>query len=907
MSILVKITDLNLAGKRVLLREDYNVPIRNGEVGDDTRIRASLPTLKQLMNTGAKIIIISHLGRPTEGKFDEASSMAPVARCLSSLLGKEVRLIRDWLNGIELGECEVVLCENARFEIGEKANDEELSRRMAELCDVYVNDAFATAHRAQASTSGVVKYVPVACAGPLLIRELKTLSKILRNPAKPIVAIVGGAKVSTKLTILESLSEKVDQLIVGGGIANTFLAGTADMGDLLASLGIDQSNAFNECPRELVLRRLFERPELAGIWRITHWAYSEPSDLWVVSRGKIAGHLMSSQGVRQGDPLAMLLFALVVHHLYRDTLDTVNQGIAEKSKDIVQSVAIADDIHFMGRPLRVIAAYDVFSKLATAAGLRINASKSKFLWKHPTRLAEEAQKALDARGIERVKVLKIFGTPTGRPDLVSKMCCDIVHKHARFWGAVLHPRLPHQHAHLLLRFSGIPRMNFLMRTVAPSLLAPALKQFDAIILGSVLAKLRIPCDSLPTAALKQIILPVRRGGAGLRSMERTHPAAYLGSFSRASYYLARLKFGGKLVTPSDNRLTLEIATCLRFIRRSVPASKLDSPLSPLLPPAEEGGLGDGLKTALGFFQARPALQEQLQRTLTKEVEDTYADCLVLESSPRDRARLLSCSGRWASVALTTLPLHSSLTIPDSDFEIFWRLRHGLKPIDSLPDSCSCGADMTVSGHPEHAMFCQKMNKTLHYMRHNMIRDAVSRVFSSIGAYTDSRCAAYEFIDGKTLDLAIFFADNSLALDMRVTSPTCDSHVLKAQRRLGAATAAEHEKESKYGDEVRAWGGNMDFSPFVLESYGAFGTSAQAVCKLAGTAADQLPTGWDCGEAVASCIAAAAVALHRGNGMAVRSCCRMASKALSGAGPGRPRGSKDRVPRRPGSGLRYLLH
>ena len=226
MSILVKITDLNLAGKRVLLREDYNVPIRNGEVGDDTRIRASLPTLKQLMNTGAKIIIISHLGRPTEGKFDEASSMAPVARCLSSLLGKEVRLIRDWLNGIELGECEVVLCENVRFEIGEKANDEELSRRMAELCDVYVNDAFATAHRAQASTSGVVKYVPVACAGPLLIRELKTLSKILRNPAKPIVAIVGGAKVSTKLTILESLSEKVDQLIVGGGIANTFLKAT---------------------------------------------------------------------------------------------------------------------------------------------------------------------------------------------------------------------------------------------------------------------------------------------------------------------------------------------------------------------------------------------------------------------------------------------------------------------------------------------------------------------------------------------------------------------------------------------------------------------------------------------------------------------------------------------------------
>jgi phosphoglycerate kinase len=223
VSILIKITDLNLAGKRVLLREDYNVPIKNGEVEDDTRIRASLPTLNQLMETGAKVIIISHLGRPTEGKYDDAYSMAPVARCLSSLLGKDVKLVKDWLKGIELGESEIVLCENARFETGEKSNDEELSRRMADLCDIYVNDAFATAHRAQASTSGVVKYVPIACAGPLLITELKALSKILRDPAKPIVAIVGGAKVSTKLTILESLSGKVDQLIVGGGIANTFL------------------------------------------------------------------------------------------------------------------------------------------------------------------------------------------------------------------------------------------------------------------------------------------------------------------------------------------------------------------------------------------------------------------------------------------------------------------------------------------------------------------------------------------------------------------------------------------------------------------------------------------------------------------------------------------------------------
>lgn len=223
MSDLIKITDLDLSGKRVLIREDYNVPIKDGQVEDDTRIRATLPTLKQILEAGAKIIILSHLGRPREGVYDEKFSLAPVAVCLSGLLGKAVPLIKQWVDGIDPGDHDIVLCENVRFEKGEKANDDELARKMAALCQVYVNDAFATAHRAQASTHGVAKYVPVACAGPLLITELKTLSTVLRDPARPLLAIVGGSKVSTKLTILESLSEKVDQLIVGGGIANTFL------------------------------------------------------------------------------------------------------------------------------------------------------------------------------------------------------------------------------------------------------------------------------------------------------------------------------------------------------------------------------------------------------------------------------------------------------------------------------------------------------------------------------------------------------------------------------------------------------------------------------------------------------------------------------------------------------------
>ena len=223
MSDLVKIADIDLAGKRVLVREDYNVPIKDGKVVDDTRIQASLLTLQQILDANAKVMIMSHLGRPEEGKFDDSFSLQPVATRLSELLGINVPLVKDWLEGVSFDKDNIILCENVRFEIGEIDNDDDLARKMARLCDVFVNDAFATAHRAQASTSGVAKYAPVACAGPLLINELKALTKALRDTVKPLVAIVGGSKVSTKLTILTSLSEKIDSLIVGGGIANTFL------------------------------------------------------------------------------------------------------------------------------------------------------------------------------------------------------------------------------------------------------------------------------------------------------------------------------------------------------------------------------------------------------------------------------------------------------------------------------------------------------------------------------------------------------------------------------------------------------------------------------------------------------------------------------------------------------------
>jgi len=217
-------TDLDLTGKRVLIREDLNVPIREGVVTSDTRIRAALPGIEFALAAGAKVIVMSHLGRPTEGEYDQQYSMAPVAKHLGELLGQPVRLEQSWTNGLEQANGELVMLENVRFNPGEKKNDHTLAKGYARLCDIFVMDAFGTAHRAQASTHGVAKYAPVACAGPLLARELDALEKAIANPAAPVVAIVGGSKVSTKLLVLETLADKVDQLIVGGGIANTFLA-----------------------------------------------------------------------------------------------------------------------------------------------------------------------------------------------------------------------------------------------------------------------------------------------------------------------------------------------------------------------------------------------------------------------------------------------------------------------------------------------------------------------------------------------------------------------------------------------------------------------------------------------------------------------------------------------------------
>lgn len=283
----IKMDEVDLSGKRVLIREDLNVPIADGKITSDVRIRAVLPTIKKALETNAAVMLMSHLGRPVEGEPDAKYSLKPVADQLSSLLGANVKLVTDWIDGVDVEPGQVVLLENVRFLEGEKACDEDLSRQMATLCDVFVMDAFGTAHRAQASTFGVARFATVACAGPLLVAELAALKKALEKPARPMVAIVGGSKVSSKLTVLASLADIVDQLIVGGGIANTFIAAAghdvgkslyeADMVDMARKLAANKEDrAAIPVPVDVVTAKEFSAEAAAEIKSISDIA---PDDL----------------------------------------------------------------------------------------------------------------------------------------------------------------------------------------------------------------------------------------------------------------------------------------------------------------------------------------------------------------------------------------------------------------------------------------------------------------------------------------------------------------------------------------------------------------------------------------------------------------------------------------------------
>ncbi|RLM28216.1 phosphoglycerate kinase [Brenneria alni] len=328
----IKMTDLDLAGKRVLIRADLNVPVKEGKVTSDARIRASLPTIEIALKQGARVMVTSHLGRPTEGEYNEEFSLLPVVNYLKDKLSAPVRLAKDYLDGIDVAEGELVVLENVRFNKGEKKDDEVLSKKYAALCDVFVMDAFGTAHRAQASTHGVGKFAPIACAGPLLSGELEALGKALGNPARPMVAIVGGSKVSTKLTVLDSLSKIADQLIVGGGIANTFVAAQGhNVGKSLyeADLIPEAKKLLETCdipvPTDVRVATEFSETAAATLKSVTAIKDDEQIlDLGDVSAERLAEILKSAKTILWNGPVGVFEFPN-----FRKGTEIVARAIAE--------------------------------------------------------------------------------------------------------------------------------------------------------------------------------------------------------------------------------------------------------------------------------------------------------------------------------------------------------------------------------------------------------------------------------------------------------------------------------------------------------------------------------------------------------------------------------------------------
>ena len=378
----IKLTDLDLAGKRVLIRADLNVPVKDGKVTSDARISASMPTIEHCLKAGAAVMVMSHRGRPEEGVADEENSLQPIADDMSAKLGKEVRLVKDYLdNAPQVVAGEVVLLENVRFNAGEKKDNEELAKKYAGLCDIFVMDAFGTAHRAQASTHGAGKFAPVACAGLLLAGELDALNQALANPARPMVAIVGGSKVSTKLTVLEALSEKVDQLVVGGGIANTFLKASGhpvgkslcedDLVDTAKSLmeKMTARGATIPIPTDVVVGKNFDENEPAVLKKADEVADDEMIfDIGPDSAKELAEIISKAGTIVWNGPVGVFEF------------DQFGEG----TKTVSMAIANADGFSLAGGgdTIAAIQKYDIFDKvsyISTAGGAFLEFLEGKTL------------------------------------------------------------------------------------------------------------------------------------------------------------------------------------------------------------------------------------------------------------------------------------------------------------------------------------------------------------------------------------------------------------------------------------------------------------------------------------------------------------------------------------------------
>ena len=388
----IDVRELDLKDKRVLIREDLNVPVKDGKVTSDARIRAALPSIEYLLDAGAKLMVMSHLGRPTEGKSiaeQPEASIRPVGKQLAKLLNKKVRLVDDYLDGIEFGDEDLVLFENVRVNAGEKKNDETLSRKLAKLCDIFVMDAFGTAHRAQATTEGVARYVPVACAGPLLIKELEALERAVANPDKPVVAVVGGSKVSTKLEVLDALSNKVDTLIVGGGIANTFLAATGvEVGKSLYEADlVDNARALLQkvnipMPTDVVTAKGIDQPDTAETKSVDNILPDDlVLDIGPQSRRVVAGILKTAGTIIWNGPVGVfeeVAFAEGTRSLAMDIANNTGFSIAGGGDTLaaIDKYGVAESISYISTGGGAFLEFVEGKTLPAVAVLEMRASES---------------------------------------------------------------------------------------------------------------------------------------------------------------------------------------------------------------------------------------------------------------------------------------------------------------------------------------------------------------------------------------------------------------------------------------------------------------------------------------------------------------------------------------------------
>ena len=668
----------------------------------------------------------------------------------------------------------------------------------------------------------------------------------------------------------------------------------------------DFRNGFNEVARDKALAALFAQDRFASIWRLAHWSYGLPSDLWVRSNGHLCAHLLSKQGVRQGDPLGNFLFCLAVQPIYTELLDLLNQSLSEDDPDRIFACAFIDDLFLVGRPERLAAAFHLLKKLALKVSLHLKPNTSVLVWPHASPAMSAASAAAVAEaGFEVRRGALLAGIPVGAEDAIRRLCAEAAEKNNDFFDALRHPALPAQSAMLMLRQSGVPRLVHLLRTVSLDIITPIAHLHDQSVLYTALSILGLDPTHLNPMAIQQIMLPVRLGGLGLRSQVMTAPLAYAGGLARTSEELLRIKRGGSALSARCRALDLDCVNVIRECRKQLP----EDDQVKLLPSRGASTLTD----TLTFFLQHD-LASGLQHLLTGVSEERSFQATLADAPPRCLSRLKEISSRYAGMWLTTLPLHSALSFSNVAFTSAVRTRLGLAPLDNMPPVCSCGADMSPEwGDPQHFLSCTLLRKGPMNHRHDAVAKAFGNMALLAGASSvDWSSRMLRLPDGKKLDMCVFWLATGYEFDVSVRRAASDSGMQSGSGcYLHAMKLGYDAKVTKYRqwfEPLRPRGRSSVFSPLIFTALGALDQSAVKSAGLIGDIASGgagigLVVGqqWTGTQAKLAAITACQVALLSFNLFVASTCAQDSVRAAAGAGPGRPLGALDRSKRKDGSG------